>query len=79
MSAGRYWTLLTAARRYSMLPNTAQWYHDPTMTWPADLAVRLGRHTWPADLARGAYTMVYTLGCIAKIYATCFAKNYDKS
>jgi hypothetical protein len=27
----------------------------------------------------GAYTMVYTLGCIAKIYATCFAKNYDKS
>jgi hypothetical protein len=23
--------------------------------------------------------MVYTLGCIAKIYATCFAKNYSKS
>jgi hypothetical protein len=30
-------------------------------------------------IQEGAYTMVYTLGCIAKIYATCFAKNYDKS
>jgi hypothetical protein len=28
---------------------------------------------------RGAYTMVYTVGCIAKIYATCCAKNYIKS
>jgi hypothetical protein len=27
----------------------------------------------------GAYTMVYTLGWIDKIYATCFAKNYSKS
>jgi hypothetical protein len=27
----------------------------------------------------GAYTMVYTVGCIAKIYATCCAKNYSKS